>query len=81
MGEGNEDGIVGRYGLGERNARGDRLIEFCARNKSVITDTLFQHHTRRHYSWKAHGDICRAQIAVSYTHLCTPTGTTPDVLR
>ena len=40
-GRGNEDGTVERYGLGERNSRGYRLIEFCARNKLVITNTLF----------------------------------------
>ena len=59
-GEGNEDDIVGRYGLRERNARGNRLIEFCARNKLVITNTLFQHHAKRRYTWKAPGDIRRA---------------------
>ena len=62
VGERNADGIVGRYGVRERNARGDRLIELFARNKLIFTNTLFQHHARRCYTWKAPGDIRRPQI-------------------
>uniref|UniRef100_A0A8D8XEA4 Craniofacial development protein 2 n=1 Tax=Cacopsylla melanoneura TaxID=428564 RepID=A0A8D8XEA4_9HEMI len=62
VGEEREGTIVGQYGLGDRNERGRRLIEFCARNKLVISNTHFKHHKRRRYTWKAPGDVRRAQI-------------------
>ena len=30
VGKGREGNIVGEYGLGKRNDRGSRLVEFCA---------------------------------------------------
>lgn len=39
VGRGEELPYAGKYGLGERNDRGSRLIEFCAKNNLVITNT------------------------------------------
>ena len=36
VGEGNDEKVVGKYGLGKRNDRGQMLIEFCKKNKLVI---------------------------------------------
>ena len=44
-------GITGKFGLGVRNEAGQRLIEFCQENTLVITNTLFQEHKRRLYTW------------------------------
>ena len=44
-------GETGKFGLGIRNEAGQRLIEFCQENALVITNTLFQRHKRRLYSW------------------------------
>ena len=41
----------GKFGLGIRNEAGQRLIEFCQENALVITNTLFQQHGRRLYTW------------------------------
>jgi len=44
-------GITGQFGLGVQNEAGKRLIEFCQENALVITNTLFQQHKRRLYTW------------------------------
>ena len=44
-------GVTGKFGLGVRNEAGQRLIEFCQENALVITNTLFQQHKRRLYTW------------------------------
>ncbi|KAL1446687.1 hypothetical protein WDU94_006588 [Cyamophila willieti] len=62
VGRGEDLPYVGQYGLGERNERGDRLVEFCAKNKFVITNTWFKHHNRRIYTYKSPGDRYRTQI-------------------
>ena len=54
--------IVGKYGLGSRNDRGRRLIQFCEEYNLMITNTWFQHPKRRLYTWKSPGDLYRNQI-------------------
>ena len=44
-------GVTGKFGLGIRNEAGQRLIEFYQENALVITNTLFQQHKRRLYTW------------------------------
>ena len=43
--------VTGKFGLGVQNEVGQRLIEFCQENALVITNTLFQQHKRRLYTW------------------------------
>ena len=44
-------GVTGKFGLGEWNEAGQRLIEFCQENALVIANTLFQQHKRTLYTW------------------------------
>ena len=44
-------GVAGKFGLGIRKEAGQRLIEFSQENALVITNTLFQQHKRRLYTW------------------------------
>jgi len=44
-------GVTGKLGLGVRNEAGQRLIEFCQENTLVITNTVFEQHKRRLYTW------------------------------
>ena len=44
-------GVTGKFGLGIQNEAGQRPIEFCQENALVITNTLFQQHKRRLYTW------------------------------
>ena len=43
--------VTGKFGLGEQNEAGQRLIEFCQENTLVIANTLFQQQKRRLYTW------------------------------
>ena len=43
--------VIGIFGLRVQNVAGKRLIEFCQENALVITNTLFQQHKRRLYTW------------------------------
>ncbi|XP_008482566.1 craniofacial development protein 2-like [Diaphorina citri] len=61
------DGCTGAFGLGIRNERGDRLIEFCQNEEMVLTNTTFKLPKRRLYTWKSpadgiNGNIVRNQI-------------------
>ena len=44
-------GVTGKFGLGVWNKAGQRLTEFCQENTLVITNTPFQQHKRRLYTW------------------------------
>ena len=39
--------VLGRFGLGRRNARGERLLEFCRDNDLFVTNSMFKHRKRR----------------------------------
>ena len=44
-------GVTGKFDLGIQIEAGQRLIEFCQENALVITNTLFEQHKRRLYTW------------------------------
>src|SRR6478609_4198165 len=62
VGEGKEDRVLGKFGLGKRNDRGERLIEFCKCQNLVITNIWFKQDKRTRYIWKSPGDLRRYQI-------------------
>ena len=62
VGEGREGKEIGEYGLGTRNDRGEKLVEFCKRNKFMVTNTWFKKQKRRRYTWIKPGDIGRFQL-------------------
>lgn len=54
--------VTGGYGLGETNERGEMLLEFCAENNLVISNTCFKHHPRRLYTWRSPDGRTKNQI-------------------
>jgi hypothetical protein len=61
VGEEQEGGAVEKYGLGVRNKRGQRLIDFCKGEEFIITNTIFEQHLRRRYTWVKPGHTTRYQ--------------------
>ena len=55
-------GVTGKFGLGVPNEAEQRLIEFCQENTLVISNTLFQQHKRRLYTWASPDGQHRNQI-------------------
>ena len=60
--EGQEGHAFGKYGLGLRNNRAQRLIDFCKEKGLLITNTIFQQHLRCRYTWVKPGDTAPYQI-------------------
>ncbi|KAI5739387.1 hypothetical protein M8J77_018683 [Diaphorina citri] len=52
----------GKFGLGNRNERGTRMLEFCEQHEFIVSNTYFEVPLRRRYTWKAPGDRQRYQI-------------------
>ena len=44
-------GVTGKFGLGVQNEVRQRITEFSQENALAITNTLFQQHKRRLYTW------------------------------
>lgn len=66
IGKGQSGRNVGNCGLGERNERGDRLLQFCQDHNLIIANTFFKLPDRRLYTWRSPADkphkIVRNQI-------------------
>ena len=55
--------VVGGYGIGQRNERGDRLVAFCALNELVISNTQFkQPKENRCWTWQSPNGRDKNQI-------------------
>ncbi|GFS08192.1 endonuclease-reverse transcriptase [Elysia marginata] len=53
---------IGCHGIGERNERGQRLLDFAAENKLYITNTFYQEPKSRYWTWESPGQQYRNQI-------------------
>ena len=62
VGNGRVGNTVGPFGLGTKNDRGERFVEFCQENDLVIGNTWFKQHPRRLWRWEMPGDRAKNQI-------------------
>lgn len=66
IGQGKSGELVGDYGLGDRNERGDRLLIFAQEHQLAIMNTFFKLPARRLYTWVSPqdkpGNVVRNQI-------------------
>ena len=62
VGQGREEQIVGPHGLGIRNERGEKLIDWCREHDQIIANTWFRHHSRHLWTWKSPGGVVKNQI-------------------
>ena len=53
---------MGPYGIGERNERGDRLIEFTTSRKLYIANSKFQKKDSRKWTWKSPDGCTKNEI-------------------
>ncbi len=54
--------MIGKHGLGSRNDRGEKWVQWCTANCQVITNTCFEEHPRRLWTWKSPGGDTKNQI-------------------
>ena len=54
-GKGWEDIIVGPYGLGVQNEKGEWFVSCCEANDKIITNTWFENHPGRLAIWRKYG--------------------------
>ncbi|GFO16045.1 craniofacial development protein 2-like protein [Plakobranchus ocellatus] len=62
VGDESVEDVVGPNGIGTVNKRGSSLIEWCQVNDFTITNTWYQNHPRRQWTWKSPGDRRRNKI-------------------
>ncbi|XP_030754464.1 uncharacterized protein LOC115881196 [Sitophilus oryzae] len=49
VGSGSVEGVTGAFGLGDRNERGEMLVQFCLEEDLVIKKTFYKLHPRKLY--------------------------------
>ncbi|XP_063601937.1 craniofacial development protein 2-like [Penaeus indicus] len=53
---------VGKFGLDTQNDRGERWLQWCKANEYVLTNTWYEQHPRRLWTWRSPGDNVKNQI-------------------
>jgi hypothetical protein len=64
IGEDNTDweAVMGKYGYGDRNERGERLLEFATAHNLFVCNTRFEQKPNRKWTWAAPNGIHRNMI-------------------
>ena len=67
-----EENIMGKFGYGERNRRGVRMVEFSMEHNLIVANTYFKKHKTRYWTWESPNGLYKNQI--DYI-LCNQRGT------
>lgn len=62
QGESYERPTIGKYCYGKRNARGERLLNFCQAHQLTILNTQFKCRVNRRWTWISPGDRYKTQV-------------------
>ncbi|GFO39978.1 craniofacial development protein 2-like [Plakobranchus ocellatus] len=62
VGDERVEDVVGPNGIGTVNEHESRLIEWCQTNDFTITNTWYQNHFKRQWTWKSPNDRSRNKI-------------------
>ncbi|XP_072048312.1 uncharacterized protein [Amphiura filiformis] len=57
-----EEATIGKFGYGQRNKRGEMLLEFAAQHKLVTGNTFFKKNKNRYWAWESPDGHTRNQI-------------------
>ena len=67
--------LIAPHGVGECNENGDQLLDFCASNQLIITNTWFQHKLLHKATWFRNGHCSRTGHMIDHVqvniHSCT----------
>ena len=58
--------VIGPHGIGECNENAERLLDFCASNQLIITNTWFQHKHLHQATWFRNGNRSRTGQMIDY---------------
>ena len=58
--------VIGPHGVGECNENGERLLDFCAGNQLIITNTWFQHMLLHKATWFRNGNRLRTGHMIAH---------------
>ena len=58
--------VLGPHGFGDVNENGERLLDFCANNQLVLTNTWFQHKVIHKATWFRNGDRPRVGHMIDF---------------
>ena len=58
--------VIGPHGTGECNENGERLLDFCASNQLIVSNTWFRHKPLHQVTWFRNGDRSRPGHMIDY---------------
>ena len=64
---------IGSFGLGTRNDRGQRLLDFLCREQMYCMNTFFKKHQNRKWTWRSPDNRVKNEIDYVLTtdkHMC-----------